>query len=111
MKSVKDTIRLNNGVEIPCVGFGTFLTKDGEECVNAVLEALKVGYRHIDTAAYYGNEHSVGEAVRRSGLGRSEVFVTSKVWNDDQGYEKTMRAFDRTLAALGFDYLQLHNKC
>lgn len=108
MKSVKDTFRLNNGYEIPCVGFGTFLTPDGETAVNAVLEALRVGYRHIDTASYYGNEASVGEAVRRSGLDRSEVFVTSKLWNDDQGYGKTMRAFDKTMRALGLDYLDLY---
>lgn len=108
MKSVKDTIRLNNGIEIPCVGYGTFLTPDGDEAVTAVREALEAGYRLIDTAAYYGNERSVGEAVRRSGLDRSEVFVTSKLWNSDQGYENTLRAFDKTLKALGFEYLDLY---
>lgn len=108
MKSVGDIIRLNNGYGIPCVGFGTYLTKNGEEATKAVLEALRVGYRHIDTASFYGNEASVGEAVRRSGIPRGDVFVASKVWNDDQGYETTMRAFDRTLEALGFDYLDLY---
>lgn len=108
MKSVMDTITLNNGVQMPCVGFGTFLTPDGRQAVDAVAEALRVGYRLIDTASYYENERSVGQAVRNSGIDRSQVFVTSKVWNSDQGYENTLRAFDRTMNNLGLDYLDLY---
>jgi 2,5-diketo-D-gluconate reductase A len=100
------TIRLNNGVEIPQLGFGVFLVKP-EECVEAVTSALDVGYRHIDTAQMYGNEKEVGEAVRRSGLDRSEVFVTSKLNNSKHARDDALKAFDQTLDDLGFDYLDL----
>jgi len=100
------TIRLNNGVEIPQLGFGVFLVKP-EECVEAVTAALEVGYRHIDTAQGYGNEKEVGEAVRRSGLPRDEVFLTSKLGNDRQTREQILRSFDDTLAALGVDRIDL----
>jgi len=100
------TIRLNNGVEIPQLGFGVFLVKP-EECVEAVTAALEVGYRHIDTAQGYGNEKEVGEAVRRSGLPRDEVFLTSKLGNDRQTREEILRSFDDTLAALGVDRIDL----
>lgn len=108
IKSLQDTYRLNNGVRIPCVGFGTFLTPDGKTAFNAVSDALKDGYRHIDTASYYGNEASVGRAVRESGIDRKKIFVTSKVWNDDQGYDHTMRAFELSMRNLGLDYLDLY---
>ena len=108
MKSLKDTYKLRNDVEIPCVGFGTYLTPDGETAVNAVLEALKAGYRHIDTAAVYGNEKSVGKALRESGVDRKEVFVTSKLWNSEQGYESTLAAFGKTMSELQLDYLDLY---
>ena len=108
MKSVQDTYRLANGVHIPCVGFGTWQTPDGEVAVASVKAALKAGYRHIDTASAYDNEKSVGEAVRESGLKREEVFVTSKLFNPDHGYERTLRAFDLTMKELGFDYLDLY---
>jgi 2,5-diketo-D-gluconate reductase A len=99
-------IRLNNGVEIPQLGFGVFLVKP-EECVEAVTNALEVGYRHIDTAEMYGNEKDVGEAIRRSGLDRSEVFVTSKLNNNKHARDDALKAFDQTLDDLGFEYLDL----
>jgi 2,5-diketo-D-gluconate reductase A len=97
---------LNNGIEIPQLGFGVFKVPAGRT-KEVVLAALKTGYRHIDTARLYGNETEVGEAVRESGLDRDEVFVTTKVWNDDQGYDATMRAFDASMDRLGFDVLDL----
>src|SRR3712207_5068802 len=100
------TVRLNNGVEIPQLGFGVFQVKP-EECVDAVTSALEVGYRHIDTAQMYGNEKEVGEAIRRSGLDRSEVFVTSKLNNNKHARDDALKAFDQTLDDLGFDYLDL----
>ena len=108
MKTLQDSFVLNNGVKIPCVGFGTWQTPDGETAVAAVREALGTGYRHIDTAAAYGNEVSVGEGIRSSGLARSEVFVTSKLWNMERGYDKTMAAFEKTVSDLGLDYLDLY---
>ena len=108
MKSLSDVYKLNDGFTIPCVGFGTFLSRDGQECYDAVREALKTGYRHVDTAAFYGNERSVGEAIRDSGVNRDDVFVTTKVWNDDQGYDNTMRAFEKSYKNLGLGYVNLY---
>ena len=108
MKSLQDTFKLSNGVEIPCVGFGTFRTPNGEVAVRAVKEAIAAGYRHIDTAAVYGNERSVGAAIRESGIDRKDIFITSKLWNSDQGFDSTLRAFDKTMQALGTDYLDLY---
>lgn len=108
MKSLTNRYQLKNGVEIPCVGFGTWQMPDDSTGVNAVRTALEAGYRHIDTAAIYGNEKSVGAAVKESGIAREEIFVTSKLWNDDHGYENTLAAFDRTMANLGMDYLDLY---
>lgn len=108
MKSLNDTFRLNNGYEIPCVGFGTWQTPDGETAVMAVSEAIKAGYRHIDTAACYENEVGVGQGIKASGADRETLFVTSKVWNTERGYEKTMAAFEKTLADLRLDYLDLY---
>lgn len=108
MKTLQDGFVLNNGVKIPCVGFGTWQTPDGETAVAAVREALGTGYRHIDTAAAYGNEVSIGEGIRASGLARNEVFVTSKLWNAERGYDKTMAAFEKTVSDLGLDYLDLY---
>ncbi len=101
-------VKLNNGVIMPQPGFGTFLTPDGETAVNAVRCAIEQGYRHIDTAAVYGNEVSVGEGIRQSGVPREELFITSKVWNTERGYETTLRAFDKTIKDLGVDYLDLY---
>jgi diketogulonate reductase-like aldo/keto reductase len=101
------TMVLNNGVEIPQLGLGVFKVP-AAETERVVRDALEIGYRHVDTAALYGNEEGVGAAVRASGCGRDEVFVTSKVWNDDQGYDATLRAFDRTMRLLGLDVLDLY---
>jgi 2,5-diketo-D-gluconate reductase A len=105
--SAVPTIELNNGVTIPQLGFGVFLVPPGETEA-AVATALATGYRHIDTAKLYDNEEAVGEAVRESGLIRDEVFVTSKLWNTDQGYDTTLRAFDASMQRLGFDVLDLY---
>lgn len=108
MNNLKDIYTLSNGVNIPCVGFGTWQTPNGETAINSVLEAMKCGYRHIDTAACYGNEESVGKAIKLSRINREELFVTSKLWNTDQGYESTLKAFDKTIKDLGLDYLDLY---
>jgi diketogulonate reductase-like aldo/keto reductase len=108
MNSLTECYQLSNGVKIPCVGFGTWQAPDGETTVAAVKEALALGYRHIDTAAVYGNEESVGRAVKESGIPREEIFITSKLWNSDHGYEATLKAFAITLSKLGLDYLDLY---
>ena len=101
-------IQLNNGVKMPPLGFGVFQITDQTICKQSVLTALRTGYRLIDTAACYGNEKAVGEAIRESGLDRKELFLTSKVWIQDAGYEKTMRSFEKTLENLQTDYLDLY---
>ncbi|MBQ7517071.1 MAG: aldo/keto reductase [Bacteroidales bacterium] len=101
-------MNLSNGHSIPTPGFGTFKIQDGEVCVNAVCDAIAAGYTHIDTAAVYGNERSVGEGVRKSGKAREELFITSKVWNTERGYDTTLRACEKTLKDLGMDYLDLY---
>ena len=103
-----NTYQLNNGVEIAVLGFGTFKAKDGEEAYRAVLEALKAGYRHIDTAAIYQNEESVGQAIKDSRVPREELFVTTKLWNSQQTYEQARQAFEESLEKLGLDYLDLY---
>ena len=100
--------KLNSGYAIPAPGFGTFKTPDGEICIDSVREAIAAGYTHIDTAAVYGNERSVGEGIRQGGKPRSELFVTSKVWNTERGYDRTLRACEKSLADLGLDYLDLY---
>lgn len=100
-------VRLNNGVEIPQLGFGVFQVPD-DQTTAAVTSALEAGYRSIDTAAIYGNEAGVGRAIAESGLSREDLFVTTKLWNDDQGYDSTLRAFDASLAKLGLDYVDLY---
>jgi len=99
---------LSNGVKIPSVGFGTWQAAEGEGTVDAVKAALDAGYRHIDTAAAYKNEESVGRGVKKSGLARNEVFVTSKVWNTEHGYESTLAAFESSLQKLQMDYMDLY---
>ncbi|MDQ7252763.1 aldo/keto reductase [Pediococcus pentosaceus] len=108
MNNLTDTYTLNNGVKIPVVGFGTWQSKDGDEAYNAVKAALEAGYRHIDTAAAYGNEESVGKAIKDSGIDRKELFITSKLWNRDHGYESAKKALDTSLTKLGTDYLDLY---
>lgn len=101
-------IKLNNGTEIPIFGLGTYRAKAGEETEKAVLTALEVGYRHIDTAAIYGNEEDVGRALAKSEVPREEIFVTTKLWNRDHGYESTLAAFERSLNKLGLEYVDLY---
>lgn len=100
-------LKLNNGVEMPQFGLGTFMIPDGEVSKNTVLTALKNGYRHIDTAHAYGNERSVGQAVRESGIPREEIWVTSKLWPNEYGEGKTLPAIDKMLERFGFDYIDL----
>ena len=107
-KDIKYKMKMNNGVEIPQFGLGVYLTKSGNECTNAVTWALETGYRHIDTARIYGNEKEVGEAVRNSGIKREEIFITTKLWNDDHGYENALKAFDKSLKTLNIDYIDLY---
>ncbi|HET57057.1 MAG TPA: aldo/keto reductase [Deltaproteobacteria bacterium] len=106
--SMTSTLPLNDGSAIPRFGLGTFLSEAGDETKNAVLWALEAGYRHIDTARIYGNERNVGAAIRESGVPRSEIYVTTKVWNDDQGYDAALRACDESLERLGMDYVDLY---
>jgi diketogulonate reductase-like aldo/keto reductase len=106
--SLNSTVKLNNGVDMPRLGLGVFKAEPGEETVNAVGWALEAGYRHIDTATVYGNEADVGEGLRRSGMSRKDVFITTKVWNSDQGYDSTMRALDESLGRLETEYVDLY---
>jgi diketogulonate reductase-like aldo/keto reductase len=108
MNKMSDNFTLINGYKIPCVGFGTWQTPDGDTAVSSVKAALSAGYKHVDTAAVYGNEKSVGTGIAESKVSREELFVTSKVWNKDRGYEKTIAAFNKTLSDLGLDYLDLY---
>jgi diketogulonate reductase-like aldo/keto reductase len=107
MNALIDCYKLSNGVEIPCIGFGTWRTPNGEVAVSSVLSAIDAGYRHIDTAQRYGNEESVGSAVKKSGVDRKTLFITSKLANNEHGYEKTLAAFEVTMEKLGTDYLDL----
>ena len=102
-----DCFELSNGVKMPCIGLGTWQT-DHETTINAVVSAVKSGYRLIDTAAAYGNEASVGTGIRKSGIDRKDIFITSKLRNAHHGYESTLEAFERTIARLGVDYLDLY---
>lgn len=108
ISSLTDTFTLANGIKIPVIGFGTWQTPDGDVAYQSVLDALKAGYRHIDTAAAYGNEASVGRAIKDSGIPREELFVTSKLRNDSHSYEAAKIALDKSLDLLGLDYLDLY---
>lgn len=101
-------VTLNNGVDIPALGFGVWQMEDMKECENAVIKAIQTGYRMIDTAAIYQNETAVGAGVKNSGVNRDKLFITSKVWVQDHGYEKAKSAFQRTLDRLQMDYLDLY---
>lgn len=103
-----DCAVLSNGVKMPCVGYGTWQTPDGDVARNSVRAAIEVGYRHIDTAAGYGNEASVGAGVRESGVAREDLFITTKHWVADRGYEKTIAACEKSLQNLSMDYLDLY---
>ncbi len=104
MKSVK----LNNGVEMPILGFGVYQVRDYDECKKSVLHALETGYRSIDTAAAYQNEKAVGDAIKESGINREELFITTKLWMKDTGFETTKKAFETSLNKLQLDYLDLY---
>ncbi|MED0935513.1 aldo/keto reductase [Bacillus mobilis] len=112
MKHLQSTTTLHNGVEMPWFGLGVFKVEDGPELVEAVKSAIKAGYRSIDTAAIYGNEKAVGEGIRagikEAGISREDLFITSKVWNSDQGYETTLAAYEESLKKLELDYLDLY---
>lgn len=105
---LQSTKKLANGIEMPIFGLGVYKMTDPEETIAAITKALQVGYRAIDTAALYYNEEQVGEAIRHAGVPREEVFVTTKVWNTDQGFDNTLRAFEVSLKKLGMDYIDLY---
>ncbi len=102
------TVKLNNGIEMPQLGFGVFQVTDLEQCEQAVVDALDSGYRLIDTAAAYQNEEAVGRAIKRSGINRKDLFITSKLWVSDANYERAQKGIDRSLSNLGLDYLDLY---
>jgi diketogulonate reductase-like aldo/keto reductase len=108
MKSLHDKFKLHNGVEMPCLGLGVYKVEKGQQVETTVQTALELGYRSIDTAAFYENEEGVGRAIQASGINRHDLFITTKVWNTDQGYEETLRAFDESMNKLQLDYLDLY---
>ena len=112
MKNLQDTVTLANGIEMPWLGLGVFQVEEGQVLIDAVSAAIKNGYRSIDTAAIYANEAGVGEGIqlglKQAGISREELFITSKVWTEDLGYEETLKAFDISLEKLGLDYLDLY---
>lgn len=108
IKSINDKVTLNDGVEMQWFGLGVYRVAEGEEVYNSVRWALEAGYRLVDTAAFYENEEGVGRAIRDSGIPREEIFVTTKVWNTDHGYERTLRACEKSLTKLGMDYADLY---
>jgi diketogulonate reductase-like aldo/keto reductase len=106
--NINSTLTLNNSVEIPILGLGMYLISSGEIVRNTLNCALKSGYRHFDTAAFYANEKEIGQAIRESDIPREEIFVTTKLWNDDHGYDSTLYALDLSLSKLGLDYIDLY---
>ena len=108
LKDIRSCVRLHNGVQMPWLGFGTFQIPDGEDVERSVLWALEAGYRSIDTAAMYRNEAGVGRALKASGIPRDEIFLTTKVANDNQGYDPTLEAFEHSLKLLDVDYVDLY---
>ena len=108
LSSLADKIQIAPGLEMNRLGLGTYKADEGPDVAGEIQYALSVGYRTIDTAALYGNEHAVGETMRESGVPRDELFLTTKLWNTEQGYESALRAFDTSLAKLGYDYVDLY---
>ena len=106
--SIDTKVILNNGIEMPAFGLGTYLSGSSRETQNIVLYALEIGYRHIDTARFYGNERDIGEAIKKSGLPRKEIFITTKLWNSDHGFHKTLAAFEESCEDLGLDCVDLY---
>ncbi len=106
--TINSKVKLNNGVEMPLFGLGVYQSESGDETKTSVKYALKAGYRHIDTAKLYDNEIDVGLAIRESGVPRNEIFVTTKLWNADHGYEQTLKAFDKSFDKLGLGYIDLY---
>jgi diketogulonate reductase-like aldo/keto reductase len=106
--TLQSTAILHNGVKMPLLGLGVYQTPPGEITKKVVLYALEIGYRHIDTAKFYRNERDVGQAVKESGIPRSEIFVTTKLWNDDHGYDAAIKAFRKSLQTSGLDYIDLY---
>lgn len=107
-QNLQDTTTLHNGVKMPWFGLGVFKVQEGSEVVESVKAALRNGYKSIDTAAVYGNEEGVGQAIKEAGVPREELFITTKVWNADQGYETTLQAFETSMDKLGLEYLDLY---
>ncbi len=108
MEERMQSIKLNNGVDIPVLGFGVFQIKEDSECERSVIDAIESGYTHIDTAASYLNEEAVGRGIRKSGISRQSLFVTTKLWIQRNGYDDTMKAFERSLNRLQMDYVDLY---
>ncbi len=108
IKSINDCTVLRNGVKMPWLGLGVWQVEDGAEVKNAVKSAINAGYRSIDTAAAYGNEAGVGEAIRECGVAREELFITTKLWNAEQGYETALKAFEQSRKLLGLEYIDLY---
>lgn len=108
IKGISDCTTLRNGVQMPWLGLGVWRMSEGKEVINAVKTALKVGYCSIDTAAVYGNESGVGKAIRESGIPREKLFITTKVWNSDQGFDSTLKAFEVSRKKLGLEYIDLY---
>ncbi|WP_050614487.1 aldo/keto reductase [Bacillus testis] len=107
-KQITDTCTLHNGIKMPLLGLGVYKMEDNEQAVDSIKHAVKVGYRSIDTAAIYKNETAVGKGIKESGVPREELFITTKVWNSDQGYQPTLDAFETSMKKLGLDYLDLY---
>jgi methylglyoxal/glyoxal reductase len=108
MEKISDAVQLNNGVDMPWLGLGVWQTKEGGEVVSAVKAAIGSEYRSIDTASAYRNEEGVGKGIKESGVNRADLFVTTKVWNGDQGYDQTIQAFEASRAKLGLEYIDLY---
>ncbi|MGP7818944.1 aldo/keto reductase [Niallia sp. 01092] len=108
MKSIEHKVKLHNGVQIPQLGLGVYLVEEGKTIVDTVKTAIQLGYRSIDTAAFYANEEGVGQAIKESAIAREELFITTKLWNDDHGYDATLNAFETSLKKLDLEYIDLY---